>query len=90
MVRDYYERPCPKWPRGRWLTIANGRVIVDNRLIDPTAEYPWQDYPLKDADGTVLDEPLLHRLVYTHDPDDDDDLGLTWQLIDFELAARTA
>jgi hypothetical protein len=54
----------------------------------PDGEYPWQDYPLKDADGTVLDEPLLHRLVYTHDPDDDDDLGLTWQLIDFELAAQ--
>jgi hypothetical protein len=88
MVRDYYERPCPKWPNGRWLTIANGRVIVDNRLIDPTAEYPWQDYPLQDADGTVLDEPLLHRLVYTHDPDDDDDLGLTWQLIDFQRSAQ--
>jgi hypothetical protein len=36
----------------------------------------------------VLDEPLIHRLVYTHDPDDDDDLGLTWQLIDFQRSAQ--
>ena len=51
LVTDYYERPCPKWPNGRWLTTANKRVIVDNRRIDPTAEYLWQDYPLQDADG---------------------------------------
>jgi len=88
MVTDFYERPCPKWPRGRWLTVANGRVIVDNRKIDPTSEYPWQDYPLRDADGSVLDEPVLHRLVYTHDPDADNDLGLTWQLIDFQRSAQ--
>lgn len=88
MVKDYYERPCAKWPHGRWLTSANGRVIVDYRRLDPTAEYVWQDYPLQDADGTVLDEPLLHRLVYTHDPDDDDDLGLTWQLIDFQRSLQ--
>jgi hypothetical protein len=87
IVRNYYERPCPKWPNGRWFTSdGHGRVIVDNRLLDPTAEYVWQDYPLQDADGTVLDEPLLHGLFW--DPDDEDDLGLTWQLIDFELAAQ--
>ena len=88
IVCDYYERPCPKWPRGRWVTRCNGRVIVDARLIDPTAEYFWQDYPLRDVDGEVIDECLLHRLVYSHDPDDDDDLGLTWQIADFELAAQ--
>jgi hypothetical protein len=86
IVRNYYERPCPKWPNGRWFTSANNRVIVDNRLIDPTSEYPWQDYPLQDADGTVLDEPLIHPLFW--DPEDEDDLGLTWQLIDFQLAAQ--
>lgn len=84
MVVNYYERPCPKWPTGRWLTMANGRVIVDARLFDPTAEFPWQPYPLLDAEGEVLDEPLLHRLVYTHDPENDNDFGLTWQLIDFQ------
>ena len=84
MVVDYYERPCPDWPVGRWLTMANGRVIVDARKFDPTTEYPWQPYPLLDSDGQTLDEPLLHRLVYTHDPDGDNDFGLTWQLIDFQ------
>jgi hypothetical protein len=88
MVTEYYERPSPRWPSGRWLTIANGRVIVDNRRLNPVTEWPWQDYPLRDADGQVIDEPLLHRLVYTHDPDDDDDLGLTWQLIDFQRSAQ--
>jgi hypothetical protein len=88
MVTEFFERPCPKWPWGRWFTIAAGQVVVDARLIDPRNEYPWQGYPLVDADGTVVDEPLLDRLVYTHDPDCDDDLGLVWQLIDFQRAAQ--
>ena len=88
IVTEFYERPCPRWPRGRWLTIADGAVVIDARLIDPRNEYAWQDYPIKDTDGTVLDAPIGNRLVYTHDPDDDDDLGLTWQLIDFQRAAQ--
>jgi hypothetical protein len=88
MVRNYYERPCPKWPRGRWLTIANHRIIVDARRIDPTTEFPWQDYPLKNADGQSIDEPILHQLEYTHDADADADYGLTWQLIDFQRSAQ--
>lgn len=88
ITSEFYERPCPQYPRGRWFTIADGKVIVDARLIDPRNEYPWRDYPLEDPDGNVLDEPILHRLVYTHDPDDDDDLGLVWQLIDFQRAAQ--
>jgi hypothetical protein len=88
IVTDLFERPCPKYPRGRWFTIYNGQVIVDARLIDPRNENVWQEYPVQDADGEVVDEPLLHRLVYTHDPDDDDDLGLVWQLIDFQRAAQ--
>jgi hypothetical protein len=88
MVTELFERPCPKWPAGRWFTVAAGKLIVDARLIDPRNEYPWADYPLKDPDGTPVDAPLLHRLVYTHDPDDDDDLGLVWQLIDFQRAAQ--
>jgi hypothetical protein len=71
MVTDYFERPCPKYPEGRHLILANNRVIV----------HP-EDYPLKDADGSVIDEPILLRLKYTYDPDTDDDFGLTWQLID--------
>lgn len=88
LVYDWYERPCPKWPRGRWLTSANRRVIVDARRIDPRTEVLWQDYPLLDANGDTVDECLLHRLVYTHDPDADNDLGLTWQLIDFQRSAQ--
>lgn len=88
MTTEYFERPCPSYPNGRWLTVAQGKVIVDNRLIDPRNQTPWQDYPLKDPDGNVVDEPLLLRLVYQHDPDDDDDLGLTWQLIDFQRSAQ--
>ena len=88
MVTEFFERPCPKWPRGRWFTIAQGKVVVDARLIDPRNEYPWQDFPLQDPDGQVVDMPIMERLVYKHDPDDDDDLGLTWSLIDFQRAAQ--
>jgi hypothetical protein len=88
MVTEVFERPCAKWPSGRWFTIAHGAIVVDARLIDPRNQWPWQDYPLADPDGTPIDEPLIHRLVYTHDPDDDDDLGLVWQLIDFQRAAQ--
>jgi hypothetical protein len=88
MVSEYFERPCPKYPEGRWFTIANNRVVVDNRLIDQESEDVFQPYPLRDADGSVIDEPLIHRLVYTHDPDSDTDFGLTWQLIDFQRTAQ--
>lgn len=77
MVTDYFERPCPKYPDGRRLRVANGRVIC-----------PENAYPLKDAQGNVLDEPVLHRLVYTHDPETDRDFGLTWQLIDFQRTVQ--
>jgi hypothetical protein len=79
MVTDYFERPCPKYPEGRRLRIANGRVIC-----------PEEPYPLRDHEGKVIDEPILHRLVYTHDPEADQDFGLTWQLIDFQRSRRTA
>lgn len=90
MVTEYFERPCPRYPDGRCITVANGRPIVDYRLIDPAAEGPWGPYPLIDTDGAVLDEPILHRLVYRHDADTDSDLGLTWRLIDFERTAQDA
>lgn len=79
MVVEYYERPSARIPNGRKLTICNGRVI-----------YPPEDYPLRTApsldfpDGQVLDEPVIHRLVYTHDTESDRDLGLVWQLIDYQ------
>lgn len=72
MVTLFFERPCSKYPQGRMLTIANGRQIV-----------PEGPYPLRQQ-GRVIDEPCIHRLVYRLDPRKDDDLGLTWELIDFQ------
>jgi hypothetical protein len=88
MVTEYFERPCPKWPDGRTITIANNRPIVDYRQVDPTSPAWWGPYPLQDATGVVLDEPLLHRLSYTVDSDKDQDFGLVWQLIDFQRTAQ--
>ena len=51
MVTEFFERPCPKYPRGRWLTCAAGKIVVDNRLIDPRNEQVWQDYPLRTRTG---------------------------------------
>lgn len=71
LVTDYLERPCPDYPDGRWLTMANKRVICD---VKP--------YPLTDPQGRALDEPVLHRLSYCVDPDSDQDTGLVRHLID--------
>jgi len=90
MVTEYLERPSPKYPEGRRLVMAGGRVITDRRLVNETSRYAWEGYPLKDASGRVLDEPVLHRLSYTQDPELDRDFGLTWQLIDFQRTAQDA
>jgi hypothetical protein len=91
MVSEFFERPCPKYPEGRCMTFANSRPIVDYREI-PDCPEDWTDwwgpYPLQDTDGQILDEPILHRLVYRHDADTDRDLGLTWRLIDFQRTAQ--
>lgn len=73
MVTDYFERPSAKNPDGLMLCIAGGKVIAQP-----------DKYPLSDSRGVVLDEPCIHRLVYTHDPTTDQDLGLVWQLIDYQ------
>lgn len=71
MVTDYLERPCPEYPQGRRLCIANGKQIV-----------PEEAYPLTDPDGDAVDEPILHRISYIVDPDNDRDLGLVSGLLD--------
>lgn len=71
MVTEYLERPCAKYPEGRWLTIANDRVIVGER-----------PYPCTDGDGEVIDEPVIHRLSYAMDPDSDRGKGLGRHLLD--------
>ena len=71
MVTEYLERPCPKYPQGRWLIMANDREI-----------FPEQGYPIKNKDGQVLDQPCLHRLSYAANPGSDRDQGLVKQLIE--------
>jgi hypothetical protein len=70
LLTRYYERPCQKYPMGRLLTMANKRVIL-----------PEEPYPLVGPDGEAVDEPVLHRLSYTVNPEGDD-LGLVELLID--------
>lgn len=70
-VTHYLERPSPKSPNGRWLVIANNRVVVDEK-----------PYPCRDERGRILDEPVLHKLSYFTDPDNDRDFGLGRFLVD--------
>jgi len=64
LVTEYLERPSRSRPQGRWITIANGRVII-----------PERPYPCVDGEGKVLDEPVLHELHYSEDPDSDRNLS---------------
>lgn len=73
LVTEYLERPSKRQPKGRWITIANGRVII-----------PERPYPCRDGEGKVLDEPVLHELHYTEDPDSD----RNWGLVHFLIAAQ--
>lgn len=79
MVTEYLERPCAKYPEGRWLTIANEKVIVGER-----------PYPCSDGDGEVVDEPVIHRLSYAMDPDSDRDKGLGRHLLDAQRTVNNS
>jgi hypothetical protein len=88
LITEYLERPCPKYPKGRRGFLANGQVCVDHRQ-DPDAEPGWTDwwepYPYLDADGVVQDDPVIHRISYTVNPDDKKgDLGLVERIIDLQ------
>lgn len=71
MVTDYLERPSPKTPDGLRLTVANGRIIC-----------PPEPYPCCEGDGTVVDEPVLHKISRIVDPDNDRDMGLVEHALD--------
>lgn len=71
MVTEYLERPCPEYPEGRWLILANGHII-----------FPEEPYPLQDHDGNVVDEPCIHRLSYDIDASSDRDKGLVGSLVE--------
>lgn len=65
LVHEYLERPCPQYPEGRRLVIANDHMIM-----------PEEPYPLRDSKGRVVDEPVLLKLHVITDPDSDRDHGL--------------
>lgn len=71
LVTEYFERPTRQHVEGRRLIIANGKVICRE-----------ESYPCRSPEGTVVDEPVLHRLSYTVDPGKDRDRGLVEHLID--------
>lgn len=71
VTTEYFERPCPKYPRGRWQTFANGRKIFKD-----------EDYPYTDAEGNVVDRPCLRRLIYDIDGSNDRAKGLVQKVID--------
>ena len=73
MVTRYLERPCQKYPVGRWITTANGRVIIKER------PYPCAE---SSSGAEPLDRPVLHNLAYARDPDSDHDKALVPYLID--------
>jgi hypothetical protein len=83
VLTDYMERPCQKYPNGRRCFIAGGRIVVDFSQTDGAPEGAdwWESYPYMDAHGVVCDEPCIHRLSYTVNPEGDD-LGLVERLID--------
>lgn len=70
LVTEYVERPCPKYPNGRRLTIANNRLLV-----------PERPYPLVGKDNKVIDEPFLVRLIKDVDPENDRPRGMVADLI---------
>jgi hypothetical protein len=71
IVSEYFERPCPKYPKGRWGTYANGRKVL-----------PDGTYPLEDGKGEVVDRPCLRRLIYDIDGSSDRAKGLVQKIID--------
>ncbi|MGH9958403.1 MAG: hypothetical protein ACREBC_14935, partial [Pyrinomonadaceae bacterium] len=70
MIYHYLEQPTPTYPRGRWIIIANDRVICK----DPNT---GNDFPYPVPEGICL-----HKLSYITDPDNDRDMGLLQHLID--------
>jgi len=71
LLTDYLERPSSTNPAGRRLTMANNRIIL-----------PPEEYPYTNAQGEVIDAPVLHKLSYILDPDSDRDIGLGPSFLD--------
>lgn len=71
LVTEYFERPCPKYPKGRWGTYAGGRKIFAD-----------EDYPMVDGKGQIVDVPCLRRLIYDVDGASDRARGLVQKIVD--------
>jgi hypothetical protein len=80
-VTEYLERPSPTFPEGRWLTLANGRVIAGVGNVG--GETVFRPYP---CDGDICIIPLS----YVEDPDSDRNLGLVRFMIDLVRTAQDA
>jgi hypothetical protein len=77
MKTEYFERPCPKYPEGRYFCIVNNRLVVTPG-----------PYPLRGTDQRVIDEPILHRLAWDAGDGSKRRFGLTWQLVDSQRTVQ--
>jgi hypothetical protein len=83
IVTHYLERPNPKFPSGRWVTVANNRTIAGVQKAQKRGESDvFRPYPCRNGEGKIVDEPVLHKLSYFTDPDNDRDWGLGKALLD--------
>lgn len=79
LVTHYLERPSPQNSKGLWLTMANGRMIREQR-----------PYPAYDEKGQVIDVPVLHYISYIVDPASDRDMGIVEHLLDAQRTVNDA
>jgi hypothetical protein len=82
-LTTYLERPCQKYPRaGAASSRTAGSSSTSARSRDAPEDADWfEPYPYTDANGVVCDEPVIHRISYTVNPEGDD-FGLVERLID--------
>lgn len=78
MVTEYLELPCEKYPRGRRLMIANGKLVTQP-----------EPYPclIKGPQGY---EPVIHKMPFIPTPHRDRDMGLVEQLTDAQRTLNDA
>lgn len=81
-VTHYLERPSNKYPEGRWLTLANGRVIAGLARVE--GEAVTRPYP---GEG---EDPCIIPLSYVEDPDSDRNSGLVEHMIDAQRTYQDA
>lgn len=74
-VWQYFERPCERYPRGRWLRFANDRLIAE------PADYP---YAPVDRSKPAVDRPCLHRMPWYPRVHRHRDMGIGEQLLDVQ------